>query len=68
MNDDGGIQYWQQVGQWEQDITTTHVRPPVPTTAFDWQATRQGAEPGDLVGFGPTEQAAINDLIEQEQA
>lgn len=50
------------------EIETAAVFPPIAMRDFDWQAYRRGAEPGDLVGYGPTEQDAINDLIEQEQA
>lgn len=47
-------------------IVTTFVHPPIPDRSFDWQAVRDGAEPGDLVGHGATEQQAIDDLLEQE--
>jgi hypothetical protein len=66
MNDDRGMQQWQEVGQWEQEIETTHTYPPIPIRDHDWMAVRAGAEPGCLVGRGPTEQAAIDDLKEQE--
>ena len=50
----------------EAGIRTSYVKPPIPTTAFDWSAVRDGYEPGDHIGRGETEQAAIDDLIEQE--
>ncbi len=46
-------------------IRTSHIRPPIPTTAFDWQAYRD-AEYGPF-GHGPTEQEAIADLMSQEE-
>lgn len=39
--------------------------PPIPTQAFDWSATADGYEPGSPIGYGPTEQDAIDDLIDQ---
>lgn len=47
-------------------IETEHVYPPIPDRSWDWSATRKGYEPGDLIGRGPTEQKAIDDLLEQE--
>ena len=48
-------------------IKTECVYPPIPTRAYDWQAydrdTYDG--PGSPLGMGPTEQAAIADLLEQ---
>ena len=48
-------------------IRTTHVRPPIPTTRFDWSAIDDDTyEPGKpVVGFGRTVQEAIADLLEQ---
>lgn len=45
-------------------IITRQINPPIPTTAFDWQATWEGYDLGDPIGFGATEQAAIEDLRE----
>lgn len=44
-------------------IVTSHVRPPVPTRAFDWCAYRDGAEERGNYGWGQTEAEAINDLL-----
>jgi hypothetical protein len=52
----------------QQEIVTTCVRPALPIRNFDWQAVRKGAEPGDLAGFGATEQEAIEALLELESA
>jgi len=46
-------------------IKTEHVYPPIPIRSFDWMASFGTAEPGDLVGWGKTEQEAINDLLQQ---
>lgn len=43
-------------------IVTEHVKPPIPIRSMDWRATQDGYEPGDPVGYGETEQAAIADL------
>jgi hypothetical protein len=48
-------------------ICTMHNPPPIPIRNFDWTAidddTYDGL--GSPVGTGPTEQAAIEDLMEQ---
>ena len=46
-------------------IHLEHVRPPVPSTAFDYRATfdSYSGEPSDPVGYGPTAYAAIVDLL-----
>jgi len=49
-------------------IITEYLYPPVPKRDWDWIAYRDGFEPGDIVGRGPTENAAIRDLLEQEWA
>lgn len=47
-------------------IITTHVSPPIPVRCADWLAYRAGTEEDGPWGWGETEAAAINDLIEQE--
>ena len=47
-------------------IITSYDFLPVPIRDYDWSAIREGYEPGDLIGFGRTEQDAINDLVFQE--
>ena len=47
-------------------IITDFIYPPIPIRDFDWLATRDGYEPGDLFGIGPTEAEAIANLLEQE--
>jgi hypothetical protein len=48
------------------DINLRFVQPPIPIRDFDWQATREGWEPGGLVGQGRTPVVALADLLEQE--
>ncbi len=45
-------------------ITTSNIFPPIPTRKFDWCATFEDYEPGGPQGFGPTEQDAIDDLMQ----
>ena len=51
-------------------ILTEHVYPPIPDRSCDWAAYRDGYDGAPdshcLVGRGPTEKAAIADLIELE--
>jgi hypothetical protein len=51
-------------------IRTEYVRPPVPTTMYDWVAYVEGEEDGEgngqkSTGYGPTECEALRDLCEQ---
>lgn len=46
-------------------ITTEFVYPPIPARRFDWRATDDNYEPGMPIGYGATEQEAIEDLQEQ---
>jgi hypothetical protein len=48
-------------------VRTEHVFPPIPDRSHDWRATFDDYEPGDPMGYGPTESAAINNLIEQAE-
>ena len=47
-------------------IITAFVNPPVPCRDFDWSATHDGYDEGDHIGWGRTEAAAIDDLINGE--
>lgn len=45
-------------------IRTHHEFPPIPLRNFDWCAVDDSTyEPGHPIGWGPTEQAAIDDLL-----
>jgi hypothetical protein len=43
---------------------TTFVNPPIPLRQFDWCATLEDYEGGDPIGYGFTEQQAIDALQE----
>lgn len=45
-------------------ILTSYVHPPIPTRRFDWAAYRDPES--KLCGWGPTPEAAIADLLEEE--
>ena len=45
-------------------IRTSFDYPPIPVRGIDWSAVTHDYEPGDPIGRGRTEQAAINDLLE----
>jgi hypothetical protein len=50
-----------------EKIITDFVYPPIPDRRWDWSAYRDGYEPGEPLGSGPTEQTAIDDLLQQEE-
>ncbi len=53
-------------GQGSSMIITEYVRPPIPTTKWDWMAFIEGDEEGNYpTGRGPTETEALRDLSEQ---
>jgi len=45
-------------------ILTHYAPPPVPSRQYDWEAIRRDYD----IGRGPTEQAATDDLLEQEES
>jgi len=47
----------------ERKISTGYTGSLNPSHA--WSAMEEGYDPGDPVGYGPTEQEAIDDLIDQ---
>lgn len=58
-------------------IITEHVYPPIPDRSCDWSAVLEGYDGGDVapgvpsrdpIGRGPTELAAIADLLDQAEA
>jgi hypothetical protein len=51
-------------------IRTEYVFPPIPDRRFDWSAVDDDTcdGPGYPIGTGPTEAAAIADLLEQIEA
>jgi hypothetical protein len=46
----------------ERKINTSYNPKPMPARGFDWCATFDGYEPGDPMGYGATEEAAVKDL------
>lgn len=49
-------------------IRTEHVYPPIPVREWDWSAVDDSTyEPGGPIGWGRTEQAAIENLIDDIQ-
>ncbi len=53
-------------------IAISHSRKPIPTDRFDWMASFEDDEPDDngymAVGFGTTEEDAIDDLMHRSGA
>ena len=50
------------------NIKTNFDYPPIPFRSFDWSAIDDDTYDGDPrspIGYGPTEQEAIDDLLEQ---
>ena len=47
------------------NIGTEYIRPPVPSTQYDWMAYVEGEEDCMPEGYGPTEAAALRNLAEQ---
>lgn len=45
------------------EIKTEYVYPPIPRRQFDWRATYGDYDLDDPMGWGATEQEAIDDLI-----
>ena len=48
-------------------IITHHEYPPIPIRSFDWCAYRDGREEEGNYGWGPTKEAAIADLLANEE-
>lgn len=51
----------------ENKIKTIYDPKPIPIRDFDWCAVRDNYEPGMPIGHGKTEEASIQDLIEDEE-
>ena len=47
-------------------IIVEYVNPPFPNRDFDFRATFEGYEPGDLIGYAKTSEEAKADLLMQE--
>lgn len=46
-------------------IVTDYWAKPIPDRRFDWSAKDENYEPGDLIGYGASEQEAVADLLKQ---
>lgn len=46
-------------------IRTDYWAKPIPQRQFDWEAVTDNYEPGQPIGYGRTEQEAIDDLREK---
>lgn len=49
-------------------VETSFWAKPIPTREFDWQATHEDYDGDSRVGHGPTEAAAIANLLEKLEA
>lgn len=49
-------------------IITDYWPKPIPPRQFDWSATFDGYEPGGPIGYGRSEQEAIDDLLATDDA
>lgn len=50
------------------NILTEYLYPPIPIRQFDWSAIDDdtySGDPADPIGYGATEQAAIDNLLQQ---
>ncbi len=50
-----------------RQIITSYECPPIPIREDDWAAARGDWDEGDCIGYGRTEQDAIDNLLEQEK-
>ncbi len=50
------------------NVLTHYIAPPVPTRVYDWMAVSDDFDEGDPTGYGPTELAAIADLMTKQGA
>jgi hypothetical protein len=49
----------------ERKIVTRYGAKPIPARQFDWEAWYEGEEEGGPMGYGPTEEAALQDLKDE---
>lgn len=53
------------INRYKMKIITQHIYPPIPDRSHDWQACLEDWDIGDKIGYGATEEEAIEDLKEQ---
>jgi hypothetical protein len=51
---------------YRDQISVRCICPPIPDRNFDWEATFADYEPGALIGYGITADAAVRDLQDQD--
>jgi len=51
----------------KRKIITEYDVKPIPIRSYDWSATREDWDEGEPIGYGVSEEEAINDLIEKEE-
>lgn len=57
------------MNRYDREIVTQHVYPPIPLRMFDWCAFRDGDEENpSRIAWGPTEDAAVSELMAMEEA
>jgi len=47
-----------------KNIITNYIKPPIPTTRYDWEAYYEGDEESGIIGYGKTKEEAIKELKE----
>ena len=48
-------------------IITSHEKPPIPIRKYDWSAIWSDYDEGDPIGYGSTEEEAMEDLKSLEE-
>ena len=48
-------------------IITEHHSPPIPIRSYDWRAYFDNYDEGDTIGYGETEDSAIEELLQETQ-
>jgi hypothetical protein len=56
------LRYYNVMGR---DVVCNYDPPPIQARQFDWHAVFKGYEPGDVMGWGETHAAAVENLKEQ---
>ena len=51
----------------KKTIVTKYIHKPIPVRQYDWEAHYDDYDEGDHIGYGATEQQAIDDLKQQAQ-
>lgn len=46
-----------------KNVITSNICPPIPTREYDWEAYFEGEEELQIIGYGETEEEAIQELF-----